>query len=133
MPLSIFTGMKAQIVLAVALIMLVRPLWPILEYVANYDYIVEVLCENRDRPQLNCDGKCYLAKQLAEQQKDHDKNPFGEQRSKLEIQPLVYFQPISPLVLGSAFQENDLMISHYGDNLHGLLSQADIDHPPKRV
>jgi len=88
--------MKAQIVLAVALIMLVRPLWPILEYVANYDYIVEVLCENRDRPQLNCDGKCYLAKQLAEQQKDHDKNPFGEQRSKLEIQPLVYFQPIPP-------------------------------------
>lgn len=27
--------------------------------------IVRTLCENRDRPQLHCDGKCVLAKKLA--------------------------------------------------------------------
>ena len=46
------------------LLAMVRPLVPIMEYYANYDYIATVLCENRDRPYLECNGKCYLEKQL---------------------------------------------------------------------
>lgn len=124
-------AMKAPFVLAVALIMLVRPLWPIVEYLTNYSYIVEVLCENRDRPELDCDGKCYLSKLLAEQRRDQDKNPFGEQRSPAEVQPLVYFQALPPFNLGTRYQENASPISHHAPALHGLLSLVDIDHPPK--
>ena len=39
----------------------------------NRNYIARVLCENRDRPQLNCNGKCYLAKKLKQQQDKKDK------------------------------------------------------------
>lgn len=46
------------------LLAMVRPLVPIMEYYANYDYITTVLCENRDKPYLECNGKCYLEKQL---------------------------------------------------------------------
>ena len=46
------------------LLAMVRPLVPIIEYYANYDYIATVLCENRDKPYLGCNGKCYLEKQL---------------------------------------------------------------------
>lgn len=46
------------------LLAMVRPLVPIMEYYANYDYIATVLCENKDRPYLECNGKCYLEKQL---------------------------------------------------------------------
>jgi len=46
------------------LLAMVRPLVPIIEYHSNYDYIANVLCENRDRPYLECNGKCYLEKQL---------------------------------------------------------------------
>ncbi|WP_232073967.1 hypothetical protein [Spirosoma aureum] len=42
-------------------------------YHANRDYIARVLCENRDKPQLHCDGQCYLAKQLKAQQDKQDK------------------------------------------------------------
>lgn len=42
-------------------------------YHANKDYIAKVLCENRAKPQLNCDGKCYLAKKLNAQQEQQDK------------------------------------------------------------
>lgn len=42
-------------------------------YHLNKDYIARVLCENRDKPQLHCDGKCYLAKQLKAQQDRQDK------------------------------------------------------------
>lgn len=39
----------------------------------NRDYIAKILCENRTRPQLNCNGKCYLAKKLKQQQDKKDK------------------------------------------------------------
>ncbi len=39
-----------------------------MEYLVNNEYIREVLCINKDRPRLNCDGKCYLTQQLQEQQ-----------------------------------------------------------------
>lgn len=45
---------------------MVRPITPIIEYYANYDYIATELCENRDKPFLECNGKCYLEKQLKE-------------------------------------------------------------------
>lgn len=42
-------------------------------YQLNQDYIARVLCENRDKPQLHCDGQCYLAKKLKAQQDKQDK------------------------------------------------------------
>lgn len=34
-------------------------------YQLNIDYIIETYCINKDKPQLQCNGKCHLAKQLA--------------------------------------------------------------------
>lgn len=42
-------------------------------YQLNRNYIARVLCENRDKPQLHCDGQCYLAKKLKAQQDKQDK------------------------------------------------------------
>ncbi|MCA0234589.1 MAG: hypothetical protein LCH91_29310 [Bacteroidetes bacterium] len=35
-----------------------------LDFELRKEYIVQQLCENRFKPELQCDGKCYLAKQL---------------------------------------------------------------------
>jgi hypothetical protein len=40
----------------------------------NYDYISKVLCINKDKPELKCNGKCHLMKELAKLQKMT--NPF---------------------------------------------------------
>ncbi|MEN8187244.1 MAG: hypothetical protein ABFR05_08965 [Bacteroidota bacterium] len=54
------------------LLVLIQPAIPVIEYFVNYDYIVEELCENRDKPLLACNGKCYLEKQVTKQQNlDH--------------------------------------------------------------
>ncbi|GLB49869.1 hypothetical protein Y10_22370 [Neptunitalea sp. Y10] len=42
-----------------------KPIIPVMEYIVFYDYIKNELCENKDKPEMHCDGKCYLAKQLA--------------------------------------------------------------------
>ena len=39
---------------------MLRPLLPVLIYYANYDYIATELCVNKDKPYLECNGKCYL-------------------------------------------------------------------------
>ncbi|MCB0276693.1 MAG: hypothetical protein KDI06_17885 [Calditrichaeota bacterium] len=43
-----------------------KPFFPLLDYYLNYDYIATVLCINRDKPALKCDGKCHLKKELLE-------------------------------------------------------------------
>ena len=75
--------------------MLFKPLWPIVEYVVNYDYIVTVLCENKDDVALQCDGKCYLAQQIAKEAKEGPQNPFDKKQSKTELQYLVFYQLIA--------------------------------------
>ncbi|MGS0748510.1 hypothetical protein [Halpernia sp. GG3] len=34
------------------------------DYVVNYNFIVKHLCENRGKPEMMCNGKCYLTKEL---------------------------------------------------------------------
>lgn len=36
----------------------------VLYYQLNIDYIIETYCINKDKPELKCNGKCHLTKQL---------------------------------------------------------------------
>ncbi|PSL31534.1 hypothetical protein CLV60_103400 [Dyadobacter jiangsuensis] len=45
-----------------------------LDYELRKEYITKNICVNRNRPQLHCDGKCYLAKKLAESQKQEEQS-----------------------------------------------------------
>ncbi|MCW8981659.1 MAG: hypothetical protein OQJ83_09755 [Altibacter sp.] len=85
--------MKLIVVFTVLLI-LTKPLWPVAEYVMNYDFIVERLCENRDKPQLECNGKCYLSKQISKETEDSQQNPFGKSQSKDLLQQWVYLEAV---------------------------------------
>ncbi len=38
----------------------------------NQRYIASTLCENKQKPALECDGKCYLKKQIKKQQESED-------------------------------------------------------------
>jgi hypothetical protein len=73
------------------LLAMVRPVLPIIEYYANYDYIANVLCENKDKPYLDCNGKCYLNKQL----KKTNHNNHDHKSSIPQINLDDY--PVSPL------------------------------------
>ncbi|WP_026990380.1 hypothetical protein [Flavobacterium subsaxonicum] len=52
-------------VFIVVFMLLARPVMPVLEYILNYDYIVKELCVNKAKPQMHCNGKCHLMKELA--------------------------------------------------------------------
>lgn len=69
-------SVKQCIALSLLGLMLVKA-WVIpllyLDFEIRRDYIVANLCENRNRPQLNCNGKCYLAKRIAETKKQEER------------------------------------------------------------
>ena len=44
-----------------------------LGFEANQNYIAKELCENKDKPEMHCDGKCYLMKKL-KQAEEKEKN-----------------------------------------------------------
>ncbi|WP_350284867.1 hypothetical protein [uncultured Croceitalea sp.] len=123
--------MKSFIILFISFTMLVRPLWPIAEYIMNYDYIVNVLCENKDKPQLQCDGKCYLAKQLAVESGESEENPFGTNNTNIEVLPVVFFERMATYNFVTANLGKKLPILKTITDLVATLFVTDISQPPE--
>ncbi len=55
-------------------------------YQANKEYIAKVLCVNKNRPSLHCDGKCYLAQKLKAAEEREQKQTAERLEKMPEIQ-----------------------------------------------
>lgn len=53
-------------------------------YELNKEYIAAELCVNKDKPQLQCNGKCFLAKKIAEAEKKQQANERQTQKDLLQ-------------------------------------------------
>lgn len=94
-----------HLLLNLYLLVLVQPAIPILEYLINYDYIVNELCENKEKPILTCNGKCYLGDQV-EKQLDLDKD------SPTPIPPEINFKEFISLSTNTAPELSSLEEGH---------------------
>ena len=92
-------SLVSYILLFAVMLPTLSPWGTIAYYHANKDYIARVLCENRSRPQLHCDGKCYLAKRLKAQQDKQDK----ETTEQVQKTPTLHLfcDDLLPFVFGS--------------------------------
>jgi hypothetical protein len=58
------------------LLLVVQPSIPLAQYLIQKEYYAEKLCENKSKPQLRCEGKCALKKQLLQaEKKSEDESP----------------------------------------------------------
>lgn len=55
-----------------------RTFAPFVEYALHYNYIAKNLCENKDIPELQCNGKCHLLKEVQHQEKKEQQNGSRE-------------------------------------------------------
>jgi len=53
---------------------MLKPVLPVFDYVINQDYIAEYLCINKDKPEMHCNGKCYLMEMLADENQEKKQN-----------------------------------------------------------
>lgn len=75
------------------IVAMLQPIMPLLEYNLNKEYIASVLCENRNKPELACNGKCYLNKKFEQShgEDSHDHSMPQIDLSKYPVAPISYF------------------------------------------
>jgi hypothetical protein len=98
-------------------------------YRVNQDYIAKNLCENRDKPMLNCNGQCYLAKQLKSAEEKEQKSNSERLAKMPEV--VLSFQAIRSVFSCEFFQVSP--VEHHFDNLDFVLSNEakGLFHPPR--
>ena len=116
-------------VLILALFLLLKPIFPVIDYVVNYDYISKVLCINKERPKLNCNGKCHLMKELAKN--SESENPVSNNKKIVSQETVIVFcEEINTFTLTPIyFQKNKRANSNYS-NLYSCKISNAVFHPP---
>ncbi|NPD45125.1 hypothetical protein [Lentimicrobium sp. S6] len=103
-----------------------------INYYVNYDYFVNVLCENKDNPEKPaCNGKCHLNKQLDQQKPAQEEHPFSK-----TVAPIFY-----PEIIAILLQGENQSFEHINGGSHHCLSPPQIAqpfldnifHPPKML
>lgn len=102
-------------------------------YEVNKTYVATVLCENKDKPQLNCCGKCYVNKQM----KKVDQNSGSEKQvpgKTAKAETVEYIMPLTPLHSNTAFilQDDKVYNGHYTGS-KGHDAAPAIFHPPPHI
>jgi len=111
--------------------MLLKPLWPVMDYIVNYDYIVTVLCENKDKPEMNCNGKCHFSNELAKEAANDGKNPFSSKTIQSEIPQVIISEKISSFIFQSEIERTSTEAIGYISVFHNSLFSSKILHPPR--
>lgn len=113
----------------VSITLLLKPVFPVLEYAVNYNYIVTELCENKETPALECNGKCHLAKELAKASQN-DTSDSSEKKVVAQQYEIIFFQEIQSLHLDFSHTNFTPKVEiTYANNYNHLASKATF-HPP---
>jgi len=97
------------------------------EYFANKKFITERLCENRTRPQLHCNGKCYLKKKLANEGEGQN----SEKRNRTTEEVVVLFFEHSEFgIMRSADEADELPLYISRNDLLTIDVERSVFHPP---
>jgi hypothetical protein len=118
-----------KIAIIVTFLLLAKPVLPVLDYWVNYKYIANELCENQDKPELECNGKCHLKKELAKAATEESSNSKDKKQvSKQEIETLFYQETYQ-------FKSKKINIvstetTTYYFNNYFYLNSSQIFHPP---
>lgn len=114
--------------LILSLFLFLKPVIPFLEYAAFYDYIKNELCVNKDKPELQCNGKCHLKKKLTKasnSENGHEKNQsFSIEHS------IVYFQNTQIDYMLFFPKEQQLKINSLYNHIYNYHYTNSVFHPP---
>lgn len=93
-----------------------------LDFEINQDYYIEIFCENKDKPELHCDGQCHLKKTLDKVETQNTENSIPS--FQLEFTQTTSFN--------IAKVECDLTLNHnpFYSNLYYNLISSLFFHPP---
>lgn len=99
----------------------------------NQDYIAATLCENKNRPELVCCGKCVLTKQLSKADKNEQQNKSNAPTKAEKTATVTFILPEineypQTLVTQEISEQNAVLPHHFAVSI-----LAAIFHPPSPV
>ncbi len=109
--------------------MFLKPVFPVIDYIVNYDYISKELCENKTKPELECNGKCQLMKELAKA--SEEEKPISTDKKAVHFETeLLFFQEIESLIKRQTYFQNKINTGDNYSNLYFHLNGCAVFHPP---
>lgn len=94
-------------------------------FYANQKLLAKKHCVNKSRPELHCDGKCFLSKKIKEaEQKEEQQSPY--QVKWVETSPCILFS----FIYTPPFAEADVINNIDKINTYSFLFLQFIFHPP---
>jgi len=100
------------------------------DFVINQDYIAKVLCINKERPKLNCDGKCYLAQKL-KNTPDQNNNQLPESFKNLKLEILHFYSEVNAFNLNSTKHTSQKTENYFRNKLFPIDYTFKVFHPPQ--
>jgi hypothetical protein len=118
-----------KILFLLALFIVLKPVIPVLEYIVNYEYISKVLCVNKAKPKMKCNGKCHLMKELAKTSETETPISSNKKIASHELEILFFEEIKSFKITPIYFDKNQFSNSNYS-NLYCYLNSVSIFRPP---
>ena len=126
----IFVPEMKRITPAILLIMMVLQVFYqytiMASFYANQSAIAAALCENTDKPQLKCEGKCFLKKQLKKADKQEKQQQAANAKFEIQLFTATEFSDLYE----PAFRIMDLRTG-YKNNPYRFQQIASFFHPPQ--
>jgi len=98
-----------------------------LQFKLNQDFFIEI-CENKDKPEMHCNGKCHLKKQIQE----HEKKESENEKTLKDKDPSLFLSA----TLRSApipFYSKQNYQNRFSNIIYCRLPYFDIFHPPRNI
>lgn len=115
--------------LLLGLLILFRPIFPVIDYVVHYDYISKVLCENKEKPQMKCNGKCHLMKEMAKAS-ESEKPLSQDKKNSIQEAEILFVQqlPSYEINFSSIITPRNSNLRY--SNLYSFNQIESVFHPP---
>lgn len=125
---KVFNHIVCFVLVSVFLLQSLSKTIVVADYQINKEYIAKVLCVNKSKPKMHCNGKCHLKKELNKAEKK-DQSPANPLNEKNEIQ--LFSQSNSTVALfSSVIVTTSNLISDYSFHLSDKHLDS-IFHPPQ--
>lgn len=118
-----------KVILLVVFLFVLKPILPVLEYIIHYDYITKELCENKAKPEMKCNGKCHLMKELAKA--SDNENPISQDKKAMHHEfETLFFEKFTSFEIAHLNFPIQKEVTVKYSNLYFHENTAAIFHPP---
>ena len=107
---------------------LAKPVLPVAGYVINYEYISTKLCVNKEKPKLQCNGKCQLMKKLAAA--SESEKPISSDKKSNPLEHHDWIDDVTTVAIPVTIVRTETKTGAYYLNFYHNLRGHTVFHPP---